>query len=147
MKHFFILTVFVTSTCIAQAHGENKPGPHGGHIKMPANFHTEVIPDKDGSFHVFLLDMQFQNPTIKDSEIKAYVKSGNNKTTLKCSVMGTNHFHCKGSKPNLNGNLFLKAKREGTWASMDAQYELPLKAFEVQPEKNAPAQSQDHSKH
>lgn len=141
------LTILTSFT--AYAHGEDKPGPHGGHIKMPANFHTEVIADKDGSFHVYLLDIQFQNPTVKDSEIKAFVKSGKKKINLKCAVMGENHFHCKGSKPITSGSLTLKAKREGTWASMDAKYDLPLKAFDAKPEAiaPAPAQTEDHSKH
>ena len=149
MKQIFISLIITLSAVNILAHGEDKPGPHGGHIKMPANFHTEVISDKDGSFHVYLLDIQFQNPTVKDSEIKAYVMNGKKKANLKCSVMGTNHFHCKGSKPAKTGSLILKAKREGTWASMDAKYDLPLKSFDAKPEINspAPAQSEDHSKH
>ncbi len=147
MKQLLIGLMLALSITQAFAHGEDKPGPHGGNIKMPANFHTEVIADQDGSFHVYLLDIQFQNPTIKDSEIKAYAKNGKKRTNLKCSVMGTNHFHCKAAKPIRSGSLILKAKREGTWASMDATYDLPLKIFVVKPEANTPIQSVDHSKH
>ena len=148
MKQLLVSLIITLVTIQIFAHGEDKPGPHGGHIKMPANFHTEVIADQDGSFHVYLLDIQFQNPTIKDSEIKAYTKNGKKRTNLKCSVMGTNHFHCKAAKPIRSGSLILKAKREGTWAGMDATYDLPLKNFEVKPESNnPPAKSEDHSKH
>lgn len=147
MKQLIISLITALLAIQVLAHGEDKPGPHGGHIKMPANFHTEVIADKDGSFHIYLLDIQFQNPTVKDSEIKAYVKSGKKKTNLKCNVMGTNHFHCKGSKPIKTGSLILKAKREGTWAGMDAKYDLPLKDFIAQPEASTPSKSEDHSKH
>ncbi|MBY0552973.1 hypothetical protein K2P97_00495 [bacterium] len=131
MNAFIFFTATLLSALLAFAHGEDKPGPHGGHIKMPANFHTEVIADKDGSFHIYLLDMQFKNPTVKSSEIKAYVLSGKKKTTLKCSVMGEKHFHCKSSKAVKSASsLVIKAKREGTWASMDAKYNLPLKEFQ-----------------
>lgn len=147
MKKILLSVIITLSTMQVLAHGEDKPGPHGGHIKMPANFHTEVIADKDGSFHIYLLDLQFQNPTVKDSEIKAYVKSGKKKTNLKCTVMGTNHFHCKGAKPIKTGSLILKVKREGTWAGMDAKYDLPLKEFDVQPAAGTSVKSEDHSKH
>ena len=147
MKKLLIAFIIALSTSQVLAHGEDKPGPNGGHIKMPANFHTEVIADKDGSFHIYLLDMQFQNPTIKNSEIKAYVISKKKRTNLKCNVMGANHFHCKAAKPIKSGSLIVKAKREGTWASMEAKYDLPLKAFDVKTETNAPAQNEDHSNH
>jgi hypothetical protein len=142
MKAFLFFTATLLSGLLAFAHGEDKPGPNGGHIKMPANFHTEVIADKDGSFHIYLLDIQFKNPTVKNSEIKAYVMNGKKKTSLKCSVMGENHFHCKGRKPiKFANSLVVKAKREGTWASMDAKYSLPLKDFQqatsdLLPDKN-----------
>lgn len=147
MKQLFISLITALLAIQVLAHGEDKPGPHGGHIKMPANFHTEVITDKDGSFHIYLLDLQFQNPTVKDSEIKAYVKSGKKKIKLTCNVMATNHFHCTGSKPIKTGSLILKAKREGTWAGMDAKYDLPFKAFDVKAETTTPVQNEDHSKH
>ena len=44
------------------AHGGNKPGPHGGKIKMPGMFHTELILNAPNDFKVYLLDMKFKNP-------------------------------------------------------------------------------------
>lgn len=128
----------------ALAHGEDKPGPHGGHIRMPANFHTEVVPDKDGSFHIYLLDMQFKEPIVKKSSVKAFVLNGKKKSSLKCKVMA-DHFHCVGAAPGSSGNLVIKAKRNGTKASMDAKYELPIKPFALK-DGETPA-VQDHSKH
>ena len=63
-----IISILISSLVglTAFAHGEDKPGPHGGHIRMPANFHTEVIQDLDGSFHIYLLDMQFKEPIVKN---------------------------------------------------------------------------------
>ena len=53
MKAYLFLMAMLVSSILAFAHGEDKPGPHGGHIKMPANFHTEVIASEDGSFHIY----------------------------------------------------------------------------------------------
>lgn len=128
------------------AHNENMPGPHGGRTQMPANFHTEVVSDQDGSFHIYLLDMEFTNPVTVNSSIKAYVKNGNKRTTLKCVVMNKDHFHCANKKPIKTGFLILKTTRSGTVASMDAKYELPLKPFDNQPTA-APIETEDHSKH
>lgn len=147
MKTLLLLATIILSGLVASAHNENVPGPHGGRTQMPANFHTEVVADKDGSLHIYLLDMEFKNPSIKDSEVKAYLTMGSKKkVVLKCSIMDGDHFHCKGTKPVKTGTLVLKVKRNGTQASMDAKYELPLKPFETTTDQ-APAQMEDHSGH
>lgn len=128
----------------ALGHGEDVPGPKGGHIRMPGNFHTEVVQDKDGSFHIYLLDMQFKEPIVKKSSIKAFVLNGKKKSNLKCKVMN-DHFHCVGAAPGSAGNLVIKAQRNGTVASMDAKYELPIKPFDLKAGEVPPVP--DHSKH
>ena len=147
LKTIISLITITALYSVANAHNENIPGPHGGRTQMPANFHTEVVADKDGSFHIYLLDMEFKNPTVQNSEVKASVTTGTkSKIKLKCSVMNGDHFHCKGTKPVKTGNLILKVKRNGTSASMDAQYELPLKPFDATVNQ-APAPMEDHSAH
>ncbi len=109
-------------------HGEDKPGPNGGFIRMPGVFHTEVVPDqKDNSFHLFLLDLEFKNPTVKNSTVDATLELKRNKVTFKCEVMGGNHYHCKPNKDYAknSGRLVLKVKRDG--ANGTAEYQLPLK--------------------
>lgn len=131
MKLIIAFLTLVAITSIANAHGEDKPGPHGGHIRMPANFHTEVVAENDGSFRVYLLDMQFQNPIVKKSEVKAYVISEKKKkSSLKCAEMNQDHFHCVSGGNIKSGTLVIKAKRNGIKASVDAKYSLPLQAFE-----------------
>ncbi len=137
-----VISAFIVLTALA--HGEDKPGPNGGHIRMPGNFHTEVVPDKDGSFHIYLLDMQFKEPVVNKSSIKAFVLNGKKKSSLKCKVMA-NHFHCVGAVPGSSGYLIIKAQRNGTVASMDAKYELPIKPFDLKAGE-IPAVP-DHSKH
>ncbi len=140
MKFTLIFGLIAAFSISVLAHGEDKPGPHGGHIKMPANFHTELVADADGSFRIYLLDMQFQNPTVKNSAVTVSV-SGKKKNTIKCAAMGNDHFHCFPDKPVKSGTLVIKATRDSTTASMDAKYKLPLKKFET----STPAV--DHSKH
>lgn len=138
-----ILTILLTSA-FAHAHGEDKPGPHGGYIKMPANFHTELVPVEDGSFKIYLIDLQFQNPTIDKSSVKVTATSGKKKTAMNCMPMN-DHFHCKSKKPLKISTLLIKATREGTAATMDAKYSFPLKAFD-NTTTQAP-KTENHSNH
>ena len=110
---------------IALAHGMDKPGPHKGYIQMPGQFHTEVVQNKDGSFKIYLLDIEFKNPITKNSEVKAKIKAGRT-TELKCMVMA-DYFHCVGANEALNkGELYLIATRDGIKGN-EASYQLPLK--------------------
>jgi len=47
------LLVFPFYATQGLAHGEEIPGPHGGYVQMPANFHTEVVPDTSGALGVY----------------------------------------------------------------------------------------------
>lgn len=123
----FVFAAMILGASVAWSHGEEKPGPNGGFIAMPGPFHTEVIPHKDG-FHVYLLDIEFKNPTVKDSEVQAWVLNGKKKKTdLSCKVSDETSFHCaaKGKLPKA-GQLVIKAKREQAQGN-EAVYKLPLK--------------------
>lgn len=141
MKLAFLITLLLSTN--AFAHGEDTPGPHNGYIRMLGAFHVEAAADTDGSFHVFLLDVNFKNPTIKDSSIEMALVQESKKNPFKCDVMGNNHFHCKPiGKYNLKtGKLLVKAKREG--AVGEGSYDLPLKWKSVENE----TKSEDHSNH
>lgn len=122
------LVIILMAICLntkAFAHGEDKPGPHGGKIEMAKNVHTEVNADKDGSFHIFLLDGNVENPTVKNSALEATIKSNNKDIKLNCSVMGGTHFHCKSkdARPK-EGKLLLKAKRDSV--EVDVSYDLSM---------------------
>lgn len=81
---------------LAHAHGENKPGPHGGWIRMPGAFHTEVVPVKEG-FKVYLLDIQFQNPIVTHSSVTASIQSNNQTISLACKSR-SDYFYCTTNK-------------------------------------------------
>lgn len=144
IKKLLNFTALLLTGSLALAHGENIPGPHGGHIRMPSNFHTEVVAGVDNSFDIYLLDLQFQNPIVKKSSVQvSALNEFKKKIVLKCKVVGEDHFKCISANSLKIGSLIVKATRDGTKATMEAKYELPLKPFTS--ETNAsPA---DHSKH
>lgn len=80
---FFCFTLTLTSQ-MALAHGEDKPGPHGGHIKMPGGFHTEVKLEKDNLI-IYLLDEKFENPTVTDSKVEVSFNTVKNKFIEGCN--------------------------------------------------------------
>lgn len=109
------------------AHGENKAGPNGGHIQMPGAFHTElVIGAKKDTLRVFLLDLSFKNPVVKDSKVEMSYKKDNLIESLKCKPI-ENYFECNLEKSNekKSGDLVVNASRLGA-AARPAVYTLPL---------------------
>lgn len=133
---FFLLSILSLKLF---AHGEDKPGPHGGYIRMPGAFHTEVVKKKDG-YRIYLLDINWKNPSVLDSSIEASIENDKKLTQLTCKKE-TDSYLCK-SKLRQKGNLKIKATREGQVGEI-AIYKLPLK-FEI-PENEMPAH--DNSNH
>lgn len=137
----FLLLLSVNSF----AHGEDKPGPNGGFLRMPGAFHTELLPDpQDQSFHVSLLDLYFKNPTVKNSSLEMTLEQKRNKVNFTCKVMGGNHYHCVPDKAYKadSGKVTLIAKRED--AKGTAVYHLPLSW--TKKESTAGHQEMDHGK-
>lgn len=125
-KRMLILSLAVSQ--FAFGHGGDKPGPHGGFVEMPGAFHTEVVPDKEGSFKVYLLDYKFEKPVIQNSDVQAWLLNGKKKTDLKCEPNSeANYFLCSPSDQNFKAKqLIVKAKREQMQGN-EAKYDLPLK--------------------
>ncbi len=112
----------------AFAHGEDKPGPHGGYIRMPGAFHTELVQEGKSSFSVYLLDMEWKNPTTADSSVEVALKKGKKgEIKLPCQVRDVK-FSCtlpKGTKIQAGDQIFISAKRQGMQGNV-ATYPLPL---------------------
>ncbi|MBC7539333.1 MAG: hypothetical protein H7281_10970 [Bacteriovorax sp.] len=132
-KLFLICSLIITTTTTstnAFAHGEDKYGPNKGYIRMPGSFHTELVLQKDGSYFIYLLDLQNKNPAVKDSSVEMKIISSDIKN-LTCMPM-SDFFHCQGEKLNLDkGKISLKAKRLGVEAR-EAIYELPLSLKKIE---------------
>ncbi len=142
MKMSFILFLSLT----AFAHGEDKPGPHGGHIRMPSAFHTEVVVDNNTSLRVYLLDLQFQNPLTEKSKVTVTLKDKKKTIKFACPAMN-DHFHCTSKTAFTGGKLSVKASRSGISAPKAAVYELPLKPFVPNATSAPAAPAVDHSNH
>lgn len=126
-KHSILFFCAFLTPLVLVAHGMDAPGPHKGAIQMPGPFHTEVTKIKEGKFRVYLLDMEFRNPRIKDSSVEAIVV-GKTATKLDCQPDDYDlSFVCTGYPTSVkSGQLHIKAKRAGAIGNT-AVYDLPLK--------------------
>ncbi len=125
MKPLLALTFILMTVSIRSfGHGEDKFGPNGGYLKMPGVFHTEVVLEKDGKIKIYLIDINFKNPMIKNSKLTAFINS-ETKNELKCTTK-RDHFLCETTKADLiKGTLTIVAVRS-TVKGAEAIYELPL---------------------
>lgn len=130
MKINILFIVMMLTSTAAFAHGENELGPNNGYIRMPGPYHTELVPETDGNFMVYLLDVNNQNPTTKDSSVEFKVSDAKGSVSFKCLPMDI-HFHCVNDKKIENpktgkgAKIILKTTRLGKKSS-EAVYELPL---------------------
>jgi hypothetical protein len=127
--NIFVSLFLTLLTTFAWGHGEDNPGPHGGHIKMPGAFHTEVVPGKNGSFDLYLININFQNPSVVNSSVETRILIGKAETTVACNTVEKTHFHCQAAGDSLKkGRLLIKASREGA-VGTEVEYSLPFKKF------------------
>lgn len=123
MKNFAFIAILISFT--AFGHGENKPGPHGGEIRMPGSFHTELVV-QGSTAKIYLLDMAFKNPLTEKSSVvvSAEGKSGNVKPH--CATKES-FFECHFPKDLKNyKSLIIKPERKGQ-KGKETRYTLPLK--------------------
>lgn len=124
---FTSLLGLILGSGAAHAHGEDKPGPRGGFIRMPGAFHAEVIPLGPNKLKVYLLDINWKNPSVSNSNLSVKLKS--KKTSqAKCEVQ-ENYYLCefpKGVDLTKKGELSVEAQRENQKGNK-VSYELPLK--------------------
>ena len=140
-KTVFLSLVSIFLTSQSGAHGEDKFGPHKGYVRMPGAFHTELVLNGKNKLKVYLLDIDWKNPTVEKSSLDI---TYNGQTKGECKPQ-KDYFSCEFPKSidlRKNGELKVVAVR-GDQKGADAMYPLPLK-LEVPPE--APAKS-DHSGH
>ncbi len=136
-----VAIVFIYSfliSILSWAHGEDKPGPHGGFIKMPGAFHTEVVLSGPQQLTIYLLDMNWKNPSVTRSKLQVTYKS--DKTSIGQCEVKDSHYVCLWPKTvNLNhkAQLLIEAQRLGQKGNL-VSYDLPL---------SFPNRSNDHSGH
>ncbi len=124
---FTLLMTLILGEGVVYAHGEDKLGPNGGFIRMPGAFHTEVLPLGANKLKVYLLDINWENPSVLNSSLSVSLRS--KKTSqAKCEVQ-ENYYLCEfPMEVNLTkrGELSVEAQRENQKGNM-VSYELPLK--------------------
>ncbi len=108
------------------AHGEDRFGPHGGFIRMPGGFHTEIkLNEKE--LLVYLLDINWKDPVTQKSSVEVEYIWKAQSPKLQC-ITKEKYFSC--SLPtNFNteiGKLIVVADRMGMKGAK-AEYDLPLK--------------------
>lgn len=118
----FMVTLLLLSPQAALSHGEDRPGPHGGHIRMPGVFHTEVVQAGKDTAKIYLLDLHWKNPTRKG---KVEARLGKKVATCRAR---DDHFSCVFPKESdlSKGILTILAEREGD-KGVEVFYELPLR--------------------
>ncbi len=124
----FFIFVMLLSSSLGWGHGEDKPGPHGGFIRMPGAYHTEIVPDGTNKLKVYLLDVNWQNPSVKNSELSVSYQS-EKKIQAVCKIKGSDRYLCsfpKGLDITKKGKLIVNSQREGQ-RGMEVFYDLPLK--------------------
>lgn len=124
-KSTIVALSLTSSLCFA--HGEDKPGPNGGSIRMPGNFHTEVVSLGKNKIKVFLLDVSFANPTVIESSVNVTFQT--RKTFKSQCEKNENAFVCTfDSAVDLNskGKLLINATRDKQTGNV-AEYATPLK--------------------
>lgn len=139
MKLFILLLIL---PCLSHAHGEDVPGPHNGHIQMPGAFHTELVWSPGKDIEIFLLDINFENATTKNSTLQVEIRDNTQVTNLECKSLA-DHFRCatKG-KVMTRSQIVIRATRDGAPGN-EAIYQLPLKKFKSASNRH----SEQHSGH
>lgn len=128
IKNILILfVILLVGAKFAYAHGEDKPGPHGGIIRMPSGFHSEVVPMDARSFKVYLLDFDFKDPISRNSKVDGIVVTETKKFPVQCQSK-SEYFECniQGSDTSLKGKLKLNTIRDGM-SGAEMSYDLPLR--------------------
>ena len=127
MKTFksLLIALLITSSTVF-AHGENMQGPHGGEIRMPGAFHTEVVTEGPRDVKVYLLDVKFESPTTENSSVSLRFE-GDQNSEATCTKQEA-YFACRFEKEVLNskGTLHVTANRQNKKGRM-VHYPTPLK--------------------
>ena len=135
MKQSFgvsLIAVMLVYQINAFSHGEDRTGPHGGFVRMPGGFHTELVKVDDQRFNVYLLDFNWRNPSTVKSSVEATLKSEGRDVQISCNP-NESFFSCIVRPPlSISGSkkILIKAVREGKLGGV-VSYDLPLKVREV----------------
>ena len=119
---FLGMSIFIA---LANAHGEHEKGPHGGVIRMPGAFHTELLKTSNSEIKIYLLDIEFKNPVTENSKVSVYWYRGTKSKLLKCNTE-KDYFKCNlPIALKLKDKIEIRANRQGTEGDF-AKYNYPF---------------------
>lgn len=125
MKASFVTILMALSLSQnAFAHGMNKAGPNGGYIRMPGNYHVELV-SKEKSLDVHFSDMMFKPISIDQGSTTLSLNGAKSfKTT--CEKVAA-AFKCDLKNESLKNykEVVLETSRDGK-AIAKSTYKLPL---------------------
>lgn len=117
-----ILTALLSQT--AFAHGMNKAGPNGGYVRMPGNYHVELV-SKEKALTVYFLDMMFKPISIDQASVTLSLNGPKSFKTTCEKVEAA--FKCDLKNESLKNykEVVLETTRDGK-AIAKSTYKLPL---------------------
>lgn len=119
--------VLLLFSILALGHGSDKLGPHQGYIQMPGLYHTEVVVTSSTELKVYLLDIDWLNPTTKHSSLEVSHKA---QTITKALCQPQfDYFTCSFNKRvdlTKKGLLSISSSRANQQGT-EVIYELPLR--------------------
>lgn len=125
---YLLLAIVIATSINASAHGEDKLGPNGGYIRMPASYHTEIVLDGPSKFKVFFLDISWKTQALNNSSVEVSYE-GKKSVKAKCEPKERDFFSCsfpKGTDLTKNGKLVVTSQHEKQKGN-EVMYNLPLK--------------------
>ena len=110
----------------AFAHGDDAPGPHGGVIRMPGAFHTEIVSLDKRKVVIYLLDIQFKEPITEKSSVNVSILQESKTMPLQCKTEKDRFICTTPSGITLDtGTLDVVAKRREV-QGVAVKYPLPI---------------------
>lgn len=125
---FLFVSLLVVRAQVSYAHGEDKPGPHNGYVRMPGPFHTEIVEASGLIISVYLLDMEWKNPTVAKSRVSLKVTRNAKDIPFTCKPE-KNFFKCSlpsGVQLKAGDKVAVVAIREGIKGG-EVVYNYPFK--------------------
>lgn len=107
---------------------------------MPGAFHTELVLLAKGEFKIYLLDLNFKNPSTKKSELQVHYLDKES-AKADCQAQKNHYYLCKLPQPvdfAKKGELRVVATRDGQTGA-EVVYPLPLPSV-----KPAPSEGKKH---
>jgi len=125
MKASFVTLILATMLSqTAFAHGMNKAGPNGGYIRMPGNYHVELV-SKEKAIVVYFLDMMFRPIAIDQASVTLSLNGAKSFKTVCAKEAKSFVCDLKGESLQNYKEAALETTRDGKVVAKSS-YQLPL---------------------